>query len=179
MFFPEHPGFPCNTNRLWRPCLYCARVLVVVDRKPYFRGPILFCSDEILGAQRRVRVLDSKSRGLRVRTSPASLPCVLEQGPLTNPCLVLGQPRKTCPDITEIIMIWDVKIQIKQIVPWRGAPLVTGGKYNDVNMHVSWKRMFTTKQPMVLKMFFFFHKRDTSSHVHLAYSLSAISFMEL
>ena len=76
-------------------------VFIVPDRKPYFWGPILFCSDEILGAQRSVRVLDSKPRGLRVRTSPASLPCVLEQDPLTNPCLVLGQHRKTRPDITE------------------------------------------------------------------------------
>ena len=74
---------------------------VVVDRKPYFWGPILFCSDEILGAQHSVRVLDSKPMGLRFRTSPASLPCVLEQDPLTNPCLVLGQPRMARPDITE------------------------------------------------------------------------------
>ena len=29
-------------------------MLVVVDRKPYFWGPMLFCSDEILGAQRSV-----------------------------------------------------------------------------------------------------------------------------
>ena len=79
-------------------------MLVVVDRKPYFWGPILFCSGEILGAQRSVRVLDTKPRGLRVRALPASLPCVLEQDPLTNPCLVLGQPRKTRPDITEKIV---------------------------------------------------------------------------
>ena len=91
-------------------------MLIVVDRKPYFWGPILFCSDEILGVQRSVRVLDSKPMGLRVRTSPASLPCVLEQDPLTNPCLVLGQPRKTRPDITEKFVNSDVKIQIKQIV---------------------------------------------------------------
>ena len=71
------------------------------SRKPYFWGPILFCSGEILGAQRSVRVLDTKPMGLRVRTLPASLPCVLEQDPLTNPCLVLGQPRKTRPDITK------------------------------------------------------------------------------
>ena len=70
----------------------------MVDRKPYFWGPFLFCSDEILGAQRSVRVLDSKPMRLRV---PKSLPCVLEQDPLTNPCLVLGQPRKIHPDITE------------------------------------------------------------------------------
>ena len=76
-------------------------MLVVVDRKPYFGGPILLYSDEILGAQRSVRVLDSKQRGLLVRTSPTSLPCALEQDPLTNPCLVLGQPRKTRPDIAE------------------------------------------------------------------------------
>ena len=81
--------------------LYCARMLVAVDRKPYLWGPILFCSDEILGVQRSVKVLDSKAMGLWVRTSPASLPCVLEQDPTTNPCLVLGQPRKTRPDITE------------------------------------------------------------------------------
>ena len=58
----------------------------------------------------------SKPRGLRVRTSPASLPCVLEQEPLTNLCLVLGQPRKTRPDITEKCVHRDVKIQIKQIL---------------------------------------------------------------
>ena len=91
-------------------------MLVVVDRKPYFWGPILFCSGKILGAQRSVRVLDSKPRELQVRTSPASLPCVLEQDPLTNHCLVLGQRRKTRPDITEKIVYWDVNIQIKQIV---------------------------------------------------------------
>ena len=39
-------------------------MLVVEDRKPYLWGPISFCSDEILGAQRSVRVLDSKPRGL-------------------------------------------------------------------------------------------------------------------
>ena len=95
MFFsPEHPGFPCHTNRLWRPCLYCARMLVVVVRKPYFWGPILFCSGEILGAQRSVRVLDTKPRGLRVRALPASLPCVLEQDPLTNPCLISGSTQE-------------------------------------------------------------------------------------
>ena len=76
-------------------------MLVVVDRKPYFWGPILFCSGEILGAQRSVRLLDSKPMGLRVRTSPASLPCVLEQDPLTNTCLVLCHSRKTRHDITE------------------------------------------------------------------------------
>ena len=76
-------------------------MLVAVDRKPYLWGPILFCSDEILGVQRSVKVLYSKAMGLRVRTSPASLPCALEQDPTTNPCLVLGQPRKTRPDITE------------------------------------------------------------------------------
>ena len=86
-------------------------MLVVVVRKPYFWGPILFCSGEILGAQRSVRVLDTKPRGLRVRALPASLPCVLEQDPLTNPCLVLGQPRKTRLDITEKIVYWEVKIQ--------------------------------------------------------------------
>ena len=31
-----------------------------------------------------------------------------------DPCLVLVQPRKTCPDITEKIVDWDVKNQIKQ-----------------------------------------------------------------
>ena len=73
--------------------------------KPYFWGPILFCVDEILGAQRSVRVLDSKPRGLRFEHHPRQvLPCVLEQDPLTNPCLVLGQPRKTRPDITEKIV---------------------------------------------------------------------------
>ena len=76
-------------------------MMVVVDRTPFFGGPILFCSDEILGAQCSVRVLDSKPMGLRVRTLPASLSCVLEKDPLTNPCLVLGQPRQTRPDITE------------------------------------------------------------------------------
>ena len=91
-------------------------MLVVVDRKPYFWGPILFCSDEILGAQCSVGVLDAKPMGLRVRTSPASLPCVLEQDPLSNPCLVLGQLGKTRPDITEKFVYGDVKIQIKQIV---------------------------------------------------------------
>ena len=76
-------------------------MVVAVDRKPYLWGPILFCSDEILGAHRSVKVLDSKPMGLRVQTSSASLPCVLEQDPLTNPCIVLGQPRKTRPDKTE------------------------------------------------------------------------------
>ena len=57
MFFPEHPGFPRHTNRLRRPCLYRARMLAVEDRKSYFCGPILSCSDEILEAQRSVRVL--------------------------------------------------------------------------------------------------------------------------
>ena len=53
--------------------------------------------------------------GLPDRTSPASLQCVLEQDPF-YPCLVLGQPRKTRPDITEKIVYLDVKIKIKQIV---------------------------------------------------------------
>ena len=38
-------------------------MLVVVVWKPYFWGPILFCSGEILGAQRSVRVLDTKPGG--------------------------------------------------------------------------------------------------------------------
>ena len=33
---------------------------------------------------------------------------------LINPCLVLFQPRKTRPNITEKIVDWDVKNQIKQ-----------------------------------------------------------------
>ena len=41
-------------------------------------------------------------KGLRFEHHPRQvLPCVPEQDPLTNPCLVLGQPRKTRPDITE------------------------------------------------------------------------------
>ena len=70
-------------------------------RRSISQCPFLFCSDEILGAKCSVRVFDSKPRGLQDRTSPASLPCGLKQDPLTNPCLVLGQPRKTRPDITE------------------------------------------------------------------------------
>ena len=72
--------------------------------------PILFCSDEIFGAQRSVRV-----QGVAGSKSPASLHCVLEQDPF-YPCLVLGQLRKTRPDITEKFVYLDVKIQIKQIV---------------------------------------------------------------
>ena len=46
--------------------------------------------------------------GLPVRASLASLHCVLEQDPL------LVQPRKTHPDITEKLLLWDIKNQIKQ-----------------------------------------------------------------
>ena len=49
------------------------------------------------------RVLDS-TEGLRVRASPASLPCVLEQGHI-NPSLVLVQPRKTRPYITQGLLM--------------------------------------------------------------------------
>ena len=54
-------------------------------------------------------------RGLRDRTSPASMHCVLEQDPF-YPCLVLGQLWKTRSDITEKFVYLDEKIQIKQIV---------------------------------------------------------------
>ena len=60
--------------------------------------------------------LTRNRRDCGVRTSPASQPCVLEHDSLTNPCLVLGQPRKTRPNITEKF------VQIKQIVASRGAP---------------------------------------------------------
>ena len=54
------------------------------------------------------RVLDSRP-WLRVLASPASLRCVLEEDTLTmsviNPSLVLVQPRKTRPYITEILLM--------------------------------------------------------------------------
>ena len=43
------------------------------------------------------------TEGLRVRASPASLCCVLEQD--INPSLVLVKPRKNCPFITEILLM--------------------------------------------------------------------------
>ena len=42
--------------------------------------------------------------GLWVRASSLSLHCVLEQDIYINPCLVLVQPRKTHPDITEKLL---------------------------------------------------------------------------
>ena len=48
-----------------------------------------------------------------VRALPASLRCVLRLRHI-NPSLVLVQPGKTRPDITEQIVDWDVKNQIKQ-----------------------------------------------------------------
>ena len=48
--------------------------------------------------------LDRGTEGLRVRASPASLCCVLEQDTL-NPSLVLVQPRRTRPFITERLLM--------------------------------------------------------------------------
>ena len=48
------------------------------------------------------RVLDRR-RGSRVLASQVSLHCVLEQD--INPSLVLVQPRKTCPYITERLLM--------------------------------------------------------------------------
>ena len=64
------------------------------------------------------RVLDLRveTEGLLVWASP-SLPCALEQLRHIKPCLVLVQPRETCPEITvQKIVDWDVMIwnQIKQ-----------------------------------------------------------------
>ena len=49
------------------------------------------------------RVLDSRMQieGMWVQASPEALCCVLEQDFL---CLVLVQPRKTCPDMTEKLL---------------------------------------------------------------------------
>ena len=45
----------------------------------------------------------TRDRGLQVPASPASLCCVLEHN--INPSLVLAQPRKTCPFITENLLM--------------------------------------------------------------------------
>ena len=47
-------------------------------------------------------------------TVMASLHCALEQDILILTCLVLVQPRKICPDITEIFVDWGVKNQIRK-----------------------------------------------------------------
>ena len=44
-----------------------------------------------------------ETEGPQVRTSPVSLHCVLDQD--INPSLVLVQPRKTCPFITERLLM--------------------------------------------------------------------------
>ena len=140
-------------------------MLVVVDRKPYLWGPILFCSDEILGAQRSVRVLDSKPMGLRFRTSPASLPCVLEQDPLTNPCLVLGQPRMARPDITEKICVLRRKDSNQTNCGLKGCAVLSHWRKIQQCQHSCPMETDVNKTADGFKNVFF-HKRDTSSHVH-------------
>ena len=64
-------------------------------------GGILFSCPCLLGGQwLSGRMFDSRPR---VRASPESLRCVLEQD--INPCLVLVQPRKICPFITERLLM--------------------------------------------------------------------------
>ena len=55
-------------------------------------------SSPFKGAQWLSGILETK--GLQVRASPASLLTVRH----INSCLVLVQPRKTCPDITEKLL---------------------------------------------------------------------------
>ena len=43
----------------------------------------------------------TRDKGLRVRASLSALGCVLEHGTLIKFCLVLFQPSKTCPNMTE------------------------------------------------------------------------------
>ena len=99
-----------------------------------------------------------------VQTLPALLPCVLEQDPLTNPCLVLGQPRKTRSDITEKFVYWDVKIQTKQIVAWKGSAPLSHWRKIQQCQHACPMETDVNKTADGFKSVFF-HKRDTSWHL--------------
>ena len=70
-------------------------------------------SDIIDGAQwLSGRVLDSRPRGRGFQ--PHRRHCVVSLSKSIYPCLVLVQPRKAGPNITENFVDWDVKYQNKQ-----------------------------------------------------------------
>ena len=58
------------------------------------------------------RVLDSRSRGCRF--DPHRQHCIVSLSKTLILCLVLVQPKKTHPDMTEKNVDWDIKNQIKQ-----------------------------------------------------------------
>ena len=63
---------------------------------------LIYCPDQLLERSGSVVSACIDIEGLWVRASQASLHCVLEQD--INPCLVLVQPRKRCPNITEKLL---------------------------------------------------------------------------
>ena len=70
------------------------------------------------------RVLDSRPRGRRFE--PHQCHCVVSLSKIINPSLVLVQPRKTCPFITER---WDVKNQSKQTKKYTGFTVLVAEVY--------------------------------------------------
>ena len=64
----------------------------------------ILCLIQVLGAQwLSGRVLDSRSRGCGFE--PHRRHCVVSLSKSINPSLVLVQPRKTCPFITERLLM--------------------------------------------------------------------------
>ena len=74
--------------------------LLTLNETPYYQALINFDQG---GAQWLSVWLETE--GPPVWASPASLPCVLEQDTLINPSLVMVQPRKTNPYITERLLM--------------------------------------------------------------------------
>ena len=74
------------------------------------------CLQSLKGAQwLSGRVLDSRPRGCGFE--PHWRHCVVSLSKNINPSLVLVQPRKTRPFITERFCCWDIKNQIKLTKP--------------------------------------------------------------
>ena len=132
-------------------------MLVVVDRKPYFWGPILFCSDEILGAQRSVRVLDSKPMGLRVRTLPASL-----ARPINKSLLRTGSTQADPPRHNWNICVLRRKESNQTNCGLKGCAVLSHWRKIQQCQHACPMETDVSKTADGFKNVFF-HKRDTSS----------------
>ena len=101
----------------------------------YSSLPLMCVAFSFLARGLSGRVLDSRPKGRGFK--PHRPHCVVSLSKNINPSLVLIQPRKTCPYITErLLMGRKESNQTKQSV--LAIPLVTGNVYRDVGLVLPW-----------------------------------------
>ena len=100
LFFSKNTTTPVLRLLSHSVSVWASMKLLTLNKTPYYQALINFDHG---GAQWLSVWLETE--GPRVWASPASLRCVLEQDILINPSLVMVQPTKTCPYITERLLM--------------------------------------------------------------------------